>query len=100
MSDFVLALDQGTPSPRPLLLDHDGSAVAAAQQPLRQIYPQPGWVEHDPEEIWESQLTTARQVLVQARAAPGNVAAVGITNQRETTIPWDRQGRPPANPPD
>jgi len=97
MADFVLALDQGTSSSRAILFDHDGSPVATAQQPFRQIYPQPGWVEHDPEEIWESQLATARQVLVQARAAPGNIAAIGITNQRETTIIWDRTGRPLAN---
>ncbi len=97
MSDFVLALDQGTSSSRAILFDHEGAPVASAQQPFRQLYPQPGWVEHDPEEIWESQLETARRVLLEAKVAPRNVAAIGITNQRETTILWDRDGRPIAN---
>ena len=97
MPDFVLALDQGTSSSRAILFDHAGAPVATAQRPFRQIYPQPGWVEHNPEEIWQTQLATARQVLAQAKAAPENVAAIGITNQRETTIIWDRQGQPVAN---
>jgi glycerol kinase len=94
---FVLALDQGTSSSRAILFDHAGNAVSSAQREFRQIYPQPGWVEHDPEEIWQTQLSTAREALRQAKAEPQNVAAIGITNQRETTIIWDRDGRPIAN---
>ncbi len=97
MADFVLALDQGTSSSRAILFDHAGRAVATAQQPFRQIYPQPGWVEHDPEEIWQTQIETARQALAQAGATARDVAAIGITNQRETTVVWDRDGRPIAN---
>ncbi len=97
MASYVLALDQGTSSSRAILFDHDGNPVASAQQQFRQIYPQPGWVEHDPEEIWQSQLQTAREALRRARADPQEVAAIGITNQRETTVVWDREGRPIAN---
>ncbi len=95
--DFVLALDQGTSSSRAILFDHSGRAVASSQQEFRQIYPQPGWVEHDAEEIWETQLTVARDVLKQAGADARNIAAIGITNQRETTVIWDRDGKPIAN---
>src|SRR3990170_7229426 len=97
MADFVLALDQGTSSSRAILFDRAGTPVASAQQPFEQIYPQPGCVEHDPEEIWRTQLETAQQVMAQANASPGDVAATGITNQRETTLIWDREGRPIAN---
>ncbi|MFB3094028.1 MAG: FGGY family carbohydrate kinase, partial [Dehalococcoidia bacterium] len=97
MADFVLALDQGTSSSRAILFDHAGVPVASAQQPFEQIYPRPGWVEHDPEAIWQSQLETARKALASANAAPGDIAAIGITNQRETTVIWDRSGRPIAN---
>ena len=97
MPDFVLALDQGTSSSRAILFDHGGNAVASAQQPFRQIYPQPGWVEHDPDEIWRTQLATAQEALRQANGGPADVAAIGITNQRETTVIWDRDGRPIAN---
>ncbi len=97
MPDFVLALDQGTSSSRAILFDHAGNSVASAQQPFQQIYPQPGWVEHDAEEIWQTQLSTAQEALRQAKAAPSDVAAIGITNQRETTVIWDQDGRPIAN---
>ncbi len=97
MTRLVLALDQGTSSSRAILFDHGGGIVASAQQEFMQIYPQPGWVEHDPEEIWESQLAVALEVLRQAKAAPADIAAIGITNQRETTLIWDRDGRPIAN---
>lgn len=88
----ILAIDQGTTSTRAILFDRAGSPVATAQRELRQIYPQSGWVEHDPEEIWQAVLETCRQVLAdEAR----QVAAIGITNQRETTILWDREtGKP------
>ena len=98
MSRYVLALDQGTTSSRAIVFGRDGRAVASAQQEFPQIYPQPGHVEHDPEAIWNSQLQTARMALAQADLCAGDIAAVGVTNQRETTILWDRQtGRPVAN---
>jgi glycerol kinase len=98
MTRYVLALDQGTTSSRSILFDHAGRVVAAAQQEFPQILPAPGHVEHDPEAIWESQLTTARQALAQAGVGPEAVAAIGITNQRETTVLWERTtGKPVAN---
>ncbi len=94
----VLALDQGTTSSRAIVFDEAGSVVAMAQREFRQIFPRPGWVEHDPIEIWASQLAVAREALAGARLAAGDVAALGITNQRETTVVWDRAtGKPIAN---
>jgi glycerol kinase len=93
----VLALDQGTTSSRAILFARDGSILALAQQEFRQFFPRPGWVEHDAEEIWRSQGDVAAQALRKAGLAPAEVAAVGITNQRETTVLWDRAtGRPVA----
>ena len=98
MNDYVLALDQGTTSSRAILFDRQGQPVASAGHPIRQIYPQSGWVEHDPQEIWQSQLTSAREALAAAGVRASQVAAIGITNQRETTILWDRQtGEPLTN---
>jgi glycerol kinase len=98
MSKYVLALDQGTTSSRAILFGRDGRAVATAQRDFPQIFPGPGFVEHDPEAIWSSQIATAREALAQAGASARDVAAIGITNQRETTILWDRQtGKPVAN---
>ncbi len=95
MTGYLLALDQGTTSSRSILFDENGRSVAVAQDELPQIYPRPGWVEHDPEAIWSSQIATARSVLQQAGIVAADVAAIGITNQRETTLVWDRQtGRP------
>jgi len=95
---YILALDQGTTSSRALLFDARGRLAGMAQREFRQIYPQPGWVEHDPEDIWRSQLACARRVLRDSGAAPRHVAAVGIANQRETTLVWDRAtGRPVHN---
>jgi glycerol kinase len=95
MSDYVLALDQGTTSSRAILFDHSGKLVSGAQQEFPQLYPQPGWVEHDPEEIWQTQADMARQVLEKAEVGAAQVAAIGITNQRETTVVWDREtGKP------
>ena len=92
----VLALDQGTTSSRALVFDEAGTVLAVAQREFRQIYPRPGWVEHDPLEIWESQRDVAREAL--AAVAAGDIAAIGITNQRETVILWERAtGRPVAN---
>ena len=98
MSKFVLALDQGTTSSRSIVFGQDGRAVASAQQEFPQIYPQPGHVEHDAEAIWASQLQTAQDCLAQAKLNAGDIAAIGIANQRETTVVWDRTtGRPVAN---
>jgi glycerol kinase len=94
----ILALDQGTTSSRALVFDGSGAELAAARREISQIYPRPGWVEHDPEEIWDSQLAVARQALAKAGLAAADVAAIGITNQRETTLVWDKaSGRPIAN---
>ena len=91
----ILALDQGTSSSRSIVFDRDGRIVAVAQRELPQIYPQPGWVEHDPMEIWRSQLATAREVLAKAKLQPKDIHAIGITNQRETTVLWNRKtGQP------
>jgi glycerol kinase len=87
----ILALDQGTTSSRAILFNHTGQIIASAQQEFRQIFPKAGWVEHDPEEIWSSQLTVAQQALAKANLKPADIAAIGITNQRETTLLWDRQ---------
>ena len=98
MSKFILALDQGTTSSRAILFGHDGRAVASAQQEFQQIFPSPGHVEHDPEAIWDSQLAVAKQVLAETGSTPEDIAAIGVTNQRETTILWDKQsGKPIAN---
>jgi glycerol kinase len=95
---YVLALDQGTTSSRAIVFGRDGRVVAAAQRELPQIFPAPGEVEHDPEAIWSSQLEVAREALAGARIAAADLAAIGLTNQRETTILWDRHtGRPVAN---
>jgi glycerol kinase len=88
---YLLALDQGTSSSRSIVFDASGRPVAQAQMELTQIYPQPGWVEHDPMEIWRTQLATAREVLVKAGIAAKEVRAIGITNQRETTVVWNRK---------
>ncbi|MEX0786348.1 MAG: glycerol kinase GlpK [Dehalococcoidia bacterium] len=98
MARYVLALDQGTSSSRAALFDEEGSPVATEQREFPQIYPQAGWVEHDPEAIWSSQLESAQAVLESSGIGPERVAAIGITNQRETTIVWERaSGRPIAN---
>ena len=94
----ILALDQGTTSSRAILFGHDGSIVGVAQHEFRQIYPQPGWVEHDAYDILSSQLSSTVEVLGKANVRPRDVAALGITNQRETTIVWNREtGKPVAN---
>jgi glycerol kinase len=98
MPQLILALDQGTTSSRSILFGKDGRAVASAQQEFPQILPSPGHVEHDPEAIWQSQLATAQRVLKDAKVAAADVAAIGITNQRETTVLWERAtGKPVAN---
>ena len=98
MTKYILALDQGTTSSRAILFDHAGHPQACAQGEFRQIFPQPGWVEHDANEIWDSQLAVLQQVLRESGVAAGDVAAIGVTNQRETTVLWDRAtGQPVAN---
>jgi len=98
MPKHILALDQGTTSSRAIVFEREGSPVASAQKEFEQIFPRPGHVEHDPEAIWSTQLETARQALDQARLSAADVAAIGITNQRETTVLWERDtGKPVAN---
>lgn len=95
---YIMALDQGTTSSRTIIFDEAGSVVAAAQKEFTQIYPKPGWVEHDPLEIWSTQLETAQEALKKANAQPEQIAAIGITNQRETTVVWDKNtGEPVYN---
>jgi len=95
MPNYVLALDQGTTSSRAILFDREGRIVSVGQQEFPQIFPQAGWVEHNPEDIWSSQLYCAREALSKANVRADEVAAIGITNQRETTVVWDRAtGRP------
>jgi glycerol kinase len=98
MSRYILSLDQGTSSSRAVLFDGAGAPVAEASHVFPQIYPHAGWVEHDPEQIWDSQLAAARDALTKAGVDASQIAAVGITNQRETTIVWERaSGRPVHN---
>ena len=88
---YVLALDQGTTSSRAVLFNHDGNIVAMAQKPIEQHYPHPAWVEHDPNEIWYSQSSVAAEAVAKANLTGLDIACIGITNQRETTIVWDRE---------
>ncbi len=94
----ILALDQGTTSSRAIVFDHAGSIVSVAQQEFRQIFPKPGWVEHDANEIWATQSNVAAEAILKARLTANDIAAIGITNQRETTVVWERAtGKPIAN---
>jgi glycerol kinase len=94
---YLLALDQGTSSSRSIVFDAHGAVVAMAQREFRQIYPNPGWVEHDPKEIWTSQLATARDALAKAGLQAADLASIGITNQRETTLVWNRRTGEPVH---
>lgn len=95
---YILALDQGTTTSRAILFNHDGIIIGVKQIPFRQIFPRPGWVEHDPEEIWTTQLAAARGAIEAAQIEPSQIAAIGITNQRETTVVWERAtGKPVYN---
>ena len=97
-SQYILALDQGTTSSRSMLFDEKGSIIAVAQKEFTQIFPKPGWVEHDAEEIWSSQFGTMAEVSAKAKINMSQIAAIGITNQRETTLVWDRKtGKPVYN---
>src|SRR5258708_36696401 len=89
-STYILALDQGTTSSRAILFDHSGNIINTAQKEFKQYYPQPGWVEHDAEEIWSSQYGVLAEVMAKKNITAQQVAAIGITNQRETTVVWER----------
>ena len=95
---YILALDQGTTSSRAIIFDQSGTIRAVAQKELRPLFPQPGWVEQDPAEIWSSQVSVVTEVLYKAGLSAKDIAAIGITNQRETTVVWDRKtGQPICN---
>ncbi|GAC1426342.1 MAG: glycerol kinase GlpK [Flavisolibacter sp.] len=98
MTKFILSLDQGTTSSRAIVFNHGGEIVALAQKEFKQIYPEPGWVEHDPNEIWSTQVSVATEAIIKAGLRPKDIASVGITNQRETTVVWERStGKPVYN---
>jgi glycerol kinase len=98
MQQYILALDQGTTSSRAIIFDNKGTIITTAQKEFTQIFPQPGWVEHDANEIWSTQLGVAAEAITKARLSPENIAAIGITNQRETTVVWERAtGKPVYN---
>ena len=98
MPSYILALDQGTTSSRAILFDHAGLPVAARSHEFTQHFPQPGWVEHDPNDLWESQLASARDVIRDSGISVQDIVGIGITNQRETAVLWDRRtGEPVAN---
>ncbi|HQW92008.1 MAG TPA: glycerol kinase GlpK [Ferruginibacter sp.] len=95
MAQFILALDQGTTSSRAIIFDEKGAMITTVQKEFTQIFPQPGWVEHDAGEIWSTQLGVAAEAITRAGLSPENIAAIGITNQRETTVVWERAtGKP------
>lgn len=95
---YILALDQGTSSSRSILFDREGRSIAHAQQEFAQHFPQSGWVEHNPHDIWNTQLATALRVLTESQVSPSQIAAIGIANQRETTLVWDKQSGEPLYP--
>jgi glycerol kinase len=98
MIKYVMAMDQGTTSSRAIIFDKSGAVISTAQKEFTQLFPQPGWVEHDPAEIWSSQIGVATEAMAKVGLEGGNIAAIGITNQRETTIVWDREtGKPVYN---
>ena len=91
MQKFILALDSGTTSNRAILFNHSGEIINASQKEFEQIYPRPGWVEHKPQDIWETQLEVAREVISKSSISPAEISGIGITNQRETTLIWNRE---------
>ncbi|MEO1654969.1 MAG: glycerol kinase GlpK, partial [Bacteroidota bacterium] len=95
---YILSLDQGTTSSRAIIFDHSGAIIATSQKEFKQFYPQSGWVEHDPNEIWSSQAGVASEVIAKANLQSEQIAAIGITNQRETTIVWDKKTGEPVYP--
>ncbi|MBQ6686221.1 MAG: glycerol kinase, partial [Firmicutes bacterium] len=91
MEKYIMSLDQGTTSCRCILFNRAGEIVSVAQKEFKQYYPQPGWVEHDPMEIWSTQVGVAQEAMLKVRATYENIASIGITNQRETTILWNKE---------
>src|SRR5580692_2976207 len=98
MSTYLLAIDQGTTSSRAMIFKRDGSPISQHQMDLKQYYPQPGWVEQDPEEIWQNTVICCREALKKSGLTANQIAAIGISNQRETTIMWDRKTGIPIYP--
>ena len=95
LTKYIMALDQGTTSSRCIIFDKYGNIISVAQKEFNQIYPKPGYIEHDPMEIWSSELSVAMEAMVKAGLTYENISGIGITNQRETTIVWDKEtGRP------
>ena len=98
MEKYILALDQGTTSSRAIIFNHAGQIIATEQKEFEQLFPKPGWVEHDAMEIWNSQLSVAKDVFKKSGITPEQIVSIGITNQRETVILWDRKtGKPVYN---
>ena len=97
MGKYIMALDQGTTSSRCILFNKQGKACSTAQKEFRQIFPKPGWVEHDADEIWSTQLEVAQQAMANINATAAEIAAIGITNQRETVVVWDRKTGSPVH---
>ena len=95
MQQYIMALDQGTTSSRCILFDQNGSICSMAQKEFTQIYPQAGWVEHNPREIWASQLAVAIEAMANIGVSAAQIAGIGITNQRETTVVWDKESGEP-----
>ncbi len=91
MKRYIMALDQGTTSSRCIILDQQARQISSAQKEFAQIYPKPGWVEHDPNEIWASQFSVAAEAMAKAGIHAGEIASIGITNQRETVVVWDKE---------
>ncbi len=98
MKHYIMALDQGTTSSRCILFDKKGQEISIAAKEFHQYYPHPGWVEHNPEEIWETQYQVALLAMEKAGIAPEQIAGIGITNQRETTIVWEKETGKPIYP--
>jgi glycerol kinase len=96
-SKYIIALDQGTTSSRAVLFDERGQIRGIAQQEFRQIFPKPGWVEHDADEIWNTQYGVLMKLISENKVDPGSIAGIGITNQRETTVIWDRKTGEPVH---
>ena len=95
MHQYIMALDQGTTSSRTIIYDKSSKVISVAQQEFEQIFPHEGWVEHDPMQIWSTQMATAQKALLQANLTYRDIATIGITNQRETTVVWDKHtGKP------
>ena len=95
MARYIMAIDQGTTSSRTCIIDNQGKMIAEARESFKQIFPKPGWVEHDPEDIWYSTQRSMRLALEKAKLKGREIAAIGITNQRETIVAWDAQTQKP-----